>query len=139
MIYATEDDIKSVMTEQELDQILEGFPTAVDGAEKRALAEARDALEDLYEVDLEFAKTGDDRSQSLVGYIVDLTIFYIFQRCAPDVLPDNRVDSFDRAQERFLEFNSGERKLAGVDKTVDPSGRPIRWGSNPKYNEKTTF
>jgi len=139
MIYIVNDDILKVMTQQELDQVLDGHPSALDDAEETTLDMVRDYLSDLYDIEAEFIKTDTDRSGTLVAYMVDVLLYYICMRTAPDNVPEIRMHNKEQSLKWFLQVNSGKIKLSGVDKTIAESGRPMRWGDTKTADNQLNY
>lgn len=74
---------------------------------------------------------GDNRSQALVMYIVDIALYHVHSRIAPKNIPDLRVKRYDDAISSLKGYAKGNT-TANLTKIQPPQGKRIRWGSNIK-------
>jgi hypothetical protein len=74
---------------------------------------------------------GDNRSQQLVMYLIDMTLFHLHSRISPRNIPEIRVDRYESA---ITWLNRAAKGVitANLVKIQPPSGKRIRWGSNIK-------
>lgn len=75
----------------------------------------------------------DPREQKLIGFAVDITLFYLNQRVRPTKIPGHRVDAYNQAKEWLLMVKDGDitpdlPRYPDKTQSVDT----ILWGSNPQ-------
>jgi len=133
MIYLEDDDLKTFIQEDQLDQITEGLAEVKDTAEKFALAMVTSYLSGRYSMDTEFAKTGTARNFDLVRNVTYITIYFINERVAPRSIPQIRIDSYGSAENWLDMVNKGKLNLQ-IDKITPSQTVPITYGSNPRPN-----
>jgi hypothetical protein len=75
---------------------------------------------------------GDNRSQQLVMYMIDIVLFHLHSRISPRNIPDLRQDRYDSAISWLKNVARGDDITAPIPKKQPPSGRRFRWGSNIK-------
>lgn len=80
-----------------------------------------------------FWTLGDNRSQMLVTYMVDITLYHLHSRIAPMNIPDLRVKRYDDAIKHLTMYAKG-MITAQFPKLQPPQGNRIRWGSNVKQS-----
>lgn len=77
---------------------LPATPTNTESMEKKALAEMQSYLRPRFEISNEFAKSGADRNQLLVLYLVDMVIYHVYSSVNMEQLPIDRVDRYNAAK-----------------------------------------
>lgn len=78
---------------------------------------------------------GDNRSQQLITVIVDIALFHIHSRIAPQNVPELREKRYDDAKVWLRRISKGE--LSAVLPEIKPAqGRRIRHGGNVKRNNE---
>lgn len=94
-----------------------------DGDEQKVLTHINTALSNIksrlvryYNIDSEFAKSGNDRNALLVNIAKDLTIYYLYS--ALDAINNIRVKRYDEAVKLLNEIQQGKTTLAGVQIAV---------------------
>lgn len=80
---------------------------------------------------LTYYAVGDARSQQMVNYMIDITLYHIHSRVAPRNIPDIRVKRYDDAIKWLKMCLMGDITPNLLLKTPR-SGTRIRIGSNPK-------
>lgn len=74
---------------------------------------------------------GDNRSQQLVTYLVDITLYHLHSRIAPRNIPDLRVKRYDDACKWLKAVSRGE-VTANLPLLAPKQGARIRFGGNIK-------
>lgn len=78
-----------------------------------------------------FWTKGDNRSQAMVMYIIDMALYYLHKRIAPRSIPDIRVKAHDDAISALKKYSLGQT-TANLTRIQPPTGKRIRSGSNIK-------
>lgn len=80
---------------------------------------------------------GDNRSQQLVTYIIDMVLYHLHKRIAPRNIPDIRAKAYDDAHSWLRRAATGDDITANLPR-IQPktSGSRIRWGGHIK-NQNT--
>jgi hypothetical protein len=74
---------------------------------------------------------GDNRSQQLVTYLVDMALYHVHSRIAPRNIPDLRVKAYDDAI-RWLKMAGRGEITANIPLLKPTQGSRIRYGGNVK-------
>ena len=74
---------------------------------------------------------GDNRSQAMVMYIIDIALYHLHSRIAPRNIPDLRVKRYDDAIANLKGYAKGTT-TANLTRIQPPQGNRIRWGSGIK-------
>lgn len=74
---------------------------------------------------------GDNRSQQLVMYMIDITLYHVHSRIAQRNIPTHRSGRYDAAIAWLAMANSGS-VTANIQKLQPLQGRAIRYGGNVK-------
>ena len=133
MVYLEDDDLKTFIQEDQLEQITEGIQEVKDKAEAYSLARVKSYLSGRYNMDSEFSKVGSARNLDLVQIIADMTIYYINKRVAPRSIPEIRIESYDECKNWLKMVNKGQLNLQ-IDKINPSQTVPITYGTNPRPN-----
>lgn len=149
MPYITSTDISLHVQDVNLQQIINATPTILDEALELATAEAKSYLVQKYDVTAELAKTGADRDQQMVAYVIDIALYHLHMRIAPKNIPELRTIRYmGKAEDRGIlngsvvypsycalgwlqacAFGDITPKLAKIEPL---QGTRIRYGGNPK-------
>jgi hypothetical protein len=135
MVFLTIDDFKSKLDADIRDQITGSDDTLLDDSELQAMAIIQDAFSATYDLDAEFAKTAKDRHMNLIRWMLNLTVYFIYERVPDNQVPERVVKNYDDTIAEIKAIEAGKRnttlaKIADIEtgktKTV------FRWGSNTK-------
>ena len=74
---------------------------------------------------------GDNRNQQILGYTIDIVLYYLHARVAPQNIPQLRMDNYDVAREMLREMAKGGVTLDML-KIQPKQGNRVLWGSNIK-------
>jgi hypothetical protein len=79
---------------------------------------------------------GDNRSQQLVAFLVDIVLYKIHMRIAPNNIPQLRKDNYTYCLDWLMQAGGQNNAITANIPLLQPKqGARIRWGSNPKnYN-----
>lgn len=149
MQFLTFEDFKTVISLDRLRDILDypevnGTPSPaeqalideaediLDRSELAAMDEARGWLIGKYDIDTDFAKTGDDRQPILIMKVVDIALYNIHCILNPKAIPAIREKRYDDAITWFNNVNQGIINPAGLTKPENNSKSHVLFGSNRK-------
>jgi hypothetical protein len=135
MAFIEQTDLERYILPEDLEQIIEDDATVVPGAIDDGIEYSKEKLRQRYDVEHEFAKTGNDRHRQLLKQTIAVVLFYICERIPTDVLPENREMAFMRADSWLNECASGKR-MPDM-KTIDDEnqvGLAIRYGKTSQSN-----
>lgn len=136
-MFLTKADLLNYMEQDEIDQITEGNDAIVDEVIKDALEYAAEKLRQRYNIENEYAKTGEDRHRQLLKQTTAISLMYLSERLPTDILPEARELAYDRAVSWLDEAGNGKRML-----TLEPrndeeqEGWALRWGVSGKNSGK---
>ncbi len=75
---------------------------------------------------------GDNRSQQILMYMIDMVIYHIHRRIAQRAIPTFRVDAYNAAINWLEMAAQGTYITADIPKLQPVQGKRIRWGGNVK-------
>lgn len=78
-----------------------------------------------------FWKMGDNRSQQLLTYVIDLLLYHVHSRIAPRNIPDLRIKRYDDAKS-WLKMCAKGDVTAAMPLKQPTQGLRVRWGGNIK-------
>ncbi len=132
MIFLTETDFNSRLDSNIRNQITEGNQEVLDGAEQSAMAVIQDALSANYDLDYEFAKTGTDRHKNLIKWMLNLCIYFIYEKVPDTQVPERVVKNYNDTTKELQQLEAGKKNTT-LQKLVNEDGSNptvFRWGSN---------
>jgi hypothetical protein len=101
-----------------------------------AIGDTQWQFDDDYEVpadteitDTDFWALGDNRDQQMVMYFIDITLFHLHSRIAPQNIPQLRVDRYNAAID-WLKMCANGDVTPKLTKIQPKEGMRIRWGGN---------
>lgn len=135
-------DYKPQIRADVLNQVLEAADededAILDMAELEAMALVTNYLGNRYEMDTEYAKSGDQRHKVLLRMCKVIVIYLIYERVPDDMVPERVVNNYNDVMKMLDDAKEGEDDIPGltVKTKVDSEGeiKPKtnrRWGSIP--------
>ncbi|MBV5337438.1 MAG: DUF1320 family protein [Deltaproteobacteria bacterium] len=116
-----------------LEQITGGSDTILDLTEADAACEITDKLGARYKVDDELAKTGDGRNRTLVRWMLNLSVYYLYGRVADMDIPERVVKDYDDTLAELEKIAMGKLSC-GIERITDSTTGAVitklRMGSN---------
>jgi len=97
MAFIDKSDLTRVILEEELNEITRNDSAIVENAISTAIAEVKSHLFDWYDVDVIFAKSGDERDALLVQFTIDIAIYNIVAIVQAGQNIDDREARYKRA------------------------------------------
>jgi len=135
MTFAALQDFYFKVSQNILDQITEAQNTLVDDAEAQAIALIKDALDQKYDMQTEFAKTGTDRNLNLLRWVLNLSVYFLYQRVPDDQVPERVVKDYDDTRDEIKLIEQGKRNTAFARYIITDTNivkTNFRWGSESK-------
>lgn len=129
--WITSADYLQKITNDRLQQIIEGNTDRLDEAETTAVAVVKDALFQWYDTDSIFATTGSDRPAQVVRWCVNLALFYLYERVPDKLVPERVVQNYEQTLATLQDIEDG-KKSVDLQKKTDDDGENVnkfRWGS----------
>lgn len=81
-----------------------------------------------------FEQTGTDRNPIILKYTLDVAVFYLYGRLAPNKVPTHRQDNYDTAVEWLTDVQEGKKNPPDLPEPAadDTSTDHVTFGSNTK-------
>ncbi|MCF6185810.1 MAG: hypothetical protein L3J56_14525, partial [Bacteroidales bacterium] len=87
------------------------------------------------DLDAEFAKTGDDRHRNLLRWMLNLTVYFMYERIPDEQVPERIVKNNDDTINEIKLIEQGKRNTSLTKLIREDNQRKetnFRWGSNEK-------
>ena len=124
MAFIDKTDYADVINQNILDDITEVDDTKIDTAEGRAIAFMKSYLNNRYDAENIFNKTGSNRDDVILGFAKDITLYYLHRIINPRKVPSNRAEAYKEAKEWLMGVS---------DCTINPVGLPVIAGGQKDY------
>lgn len=118
-------------------QITDTDDSILDDAELHATAIVQDAFFDKYDLNTEFALTGTDRHKNLLRWMLNLVLYFIYERIPDEQVPERIVKNYDDTMMEIKHIEQGKRNTSLTKLIREDNQRKetnFRWGSNTKRN-----
>jgi hypothetical protein len=125
------DLIQFAILEDELTEITRNDDVIVTACCSAAIAEMKVYLNDSYDVDTIFTRTGSARHQLLLQLGVDMAVWMIVSRCQAGINLDDRQARYDRAIKTLKAFQKTET-YGDLPRREQPLQKHINFKANPK-------
>ena len=116
--FLTRDDYPSKIDLALLDQITGEDDTILDQTESDAAQAIIDRIGDKYKVEAELGKSGDGRNRSLIRWMLNISVYYLYGRVADADIPDRVVKDYDDTK-RDLEKIAAGKLSCTIDRITD--------------------
>lgn len=133
MTFLVDSDFSSFVSSDMLTAITTDQPVKMDECEKMAKGYINGYMTSRFNVAAELSKTGADRNDTLIRWMLSLSVYFLFNSLPDTEIPDRITKNYDDACKEIAEVSSGKRQSdilrieeGGTTKTV------FRWGSAPK-------
>lgn len=134
MVFLTTDDFKLKLSVDILNQILQLDNSILDDAEQQAIAIIEDNLSPNFDIETELAKTATDRHKNLIRWMLNLTLYFVYERVPDDQVPERVVKNYDDTIAEIELIARGKKNTTlerVVDEETDEIHTTFRYGSNP--------
>ncbi len=115
-----------------LDQLTQFTDTLLDKAEKRAIELMKSKLKSRFDIENIFNKTGNLRNPLVLGFTLDISVYYLWRLANPRKVPDYAKEAYDEAMQWLDSVQAGETIPDGLPIPTDGSKSLLNWGSNTK-------
>jgi hypothetical protein len=135
MIFITIEDFNRKLSVDIRNQITDNDDTILDLAEAEATAIIQDAFSQFYDLNSEFAKADTDRNMNLVRLMLNLVVYFIYERVPDSQVPPRVVKNYDDTIREIRDIEAGKRSISLARINDIETGKPstvFRWGSNTK-------
>ncbi len=137
MIFLTVADFLLKVPEYIRNQITDADDSILDDAELHATAIIQDAFFDKYDMNAEFMLTGTDRHKNLLRWMLNLALYFIYERIPSDQVPERIVKNYDDTMQEIKLIEQGKRNTSLTKLIREDTLRAetnFRWGSSEKRN-----
>lgn len=137
-MFLTKDELRTVAQLPIIDKITAEDDSIIDIIIDESIAVMSSMLSRYYDVDVIFAKEGNDRNKTIVKYLKDICIYEIYNRCTREQneVAENR---YNIAMEWLTKLNNGELEdstlpLRQEVEDGNATTGDVRYGGNKRYN-----
>lgn len=132
MAFIDKADYTSIINQNILDDITEVSDTKIDDCEKRAIKFMSGYLNNRFDVNNIFNKTGTERNDVILGFAMDITIYYLHRLVNWRNAPSARVQAYNDAKEWLQKVSELQINPSDLPTLTDGSKDYVQFGSNPK-------
>ncbi len=132
MDYIENADILKVIDQEHLDYLIANDPTKLDVAEATAIEELSAYIDVRYGATLAFLPA--NKKSLLAMYLVDVMLYHLHARIAPDNVPELRQKRYDAAMEWADKVADGFINADLPAKGVEEKSSTLRSGGQPKQS-----
>jgi len=136
MEFIKREELLTYIKDNVLNSITQFDDTYLDKLEKIAISEINSYIGTKYDMNFEFSRTGDDRNYYLISIVIDIMIFHLYSRVAPDNIPEIKLQRYGKVVE-WLELAAKGKvspNFKVLDNKYDTGSSQLLWGSNKKIN-----
>lgn len=136
MTYITLDDFDLVIQQTQLNQLIGSNTAALDIAVEMAKEEVKTYLVQKYKIDDEYLLTGSARNLQIRLSIVDITLFTLHSRIAPNNVPELRQKRYDNTIAWLKACAKGAVTPTLPEVDITTTGARIRFSADTKSSNK---
>lgn len=133
MNFLQQSDYRTFINPELLSMLLAGDIDKLEEAEGYAYGFIMSSLAQRYNMQAEFSRTGAARNQTLVRWMLSLSVYFLHNTVADTDIPERVAKNYDDVRKEIGAVASG--KMATDLLPVQNDGKiktRFRWGSNPK-------
>lgn len=131
MNFLSPDDYKTKISLDLLAQLTENDPNIIDDAERDAAELINDRIGDKYRVVQELQTAGEARNRTLVRWMRDIAVYFLYARTHDDNQPERVIKDYDDTIKELDKIAIGKYSCNLSRVQVDGNIRTgIRMGSN---------
>ena len=132
-MYISVEELKDGIHAEALTAITRGDNTKAAQAIEDAMAMVRSYLCVRYDIDAEYAKTGDARDGMTVKLVRDIAIYYCYEGSSPVNLPETKQKAFDDAIAFLKSVQAEKAAMPGLARLDASKGSNyVKFGGNKK-------
>lgn len=131
MIFVTQQDLESYLSDTRLSQIVQGNANALDDSEEFALDTVKSSLFERFDWDTILT----DKPKLVLGWVIMLMVYHLYKRVPGQMTPPRIVKDYDDVLAILVDVERGKKPLDLPRINKPDSDLPItrfRWGSNTK-------
>lgn len=132
MAFVEKDDFAGHIRENILDDLTNVDDDIILKQSNRAINFMSGFLNNRYDVENIFNKTGNDRDTVVLGYCIDITIYYMHRLMNYRKVPRDRADAYNEAKQWLEDVSALKINPAGLPFLTTNTKTYVQWGSNPK-------
>lgn len=136
--FITIDDYDATVHREILDALVREDETVIEICEDRAIDEMRCYMSQVYDCNKIFAARGEERSQIVLMFALDIAVYHIFCIHNPHNMFQIRIDRYERAVEWLKGIQKGQIRVDGLPPAPVAEGEspstPYLVSSNPKQH-----
>jgi len=136
MIFIKHTELLTYVKENVLNGVTENDSNYIDNVEKIALDEIKSYIGTKYDMNFEFSRIDNDRNSYLISIVIDIMLFHLYSRIAPDNIPEIKLQRYGKVIE-WLELAAKGKvspNLKVLDNKYDNNSSQMLWGSYSKTN-----
>jgi phage gp36-like protein len=139
MVFITDSDLKTIIKDVYLLQVIDEDASAKDESEATAIAEVKDYLSGTYNLTAIFTAVGNARHRSIIRVTADVMLYHLHARIDPVAIPEVRRIRYEDALRWLRDVRDGKMDVAGLpmadtDGDGEPDGGFTKINSYPKFN-----
>ena len=136
--FITPDDYDATVHREILDSLVREDRNVIEICEDRAIDEMRCYMSQAYDCDSIFSARGEQRSQLVLMFALDISVYHIFCIHNPHNMSQICIDSYERAVEWLKGIQKGQICVDGLPSASVAEGEspstPYLVSSNPKQH-----
>jgi hypothetical protein len=132
MAFVEKDDFNGHIRENILDDLTNVDDDIILKQSNRAINFMSGFLNNRYDVENIFNKTGNDRDTVVLGYCIDITIYYMHRLMNYRKVPRDRADAYNEAKQWLEDVSALKINPVGLPFLTNNTKTYVQWGSNPK-------
>lgn len=134
MIFLTETDFISHLSENILDQITNNNSDLMDMAETKSIAILVDLMSGMYDIESVISNT-QDRNQIMVIWLLSLASYFLYSSIPDNEVPERIVKDYDDTMQNIRNIARGKQPTTLPPVTLNGlPKRAFRMGSNSSRN-----
>ncbi len=130
MNFITQDDLKLLINDTDLQTLTGGNNNMLDKAENLSVATMKSFIAVRYDADGIFSPPLQEPLKSI---LIDLMLWHLHANISPDHIPELRKERYDAAMQWLNKLALGEIN-PGLPVKNDKEGTPLRYGTGKKFN-----
>lgn len=136
-MYITVEELTEGIHAESLTAITRGDNSKATKAIDDAMAMVRSYLCVRYDIEAEYAKTGNARDGMTVKLVRDIAIYYCYEGSSPVNMPETREKAYDDAIAFLKSVQAEKAAMPGLDRLDGSKGSNyVKFGGNRKRRNK---
>lgn len=136
-MYITAEELTDGIHAESLTAITRGDNSKATKAIDDAMAMVHSYLCVRYDIEAEYAKTGNARDEMTVKLVRDIAIYYCYESSSPVNMPETREKAYDNAIAFLKSVQAEKAAMPGLDRLDGSKGSNyVKYGGNRKRRNK---